>query len=67
MTNMNYIVTPTTVAHLVDAYLDQDDERFRLWIDFYAKACESAGNIKGAELIRRRMAGIRQAPIVVLD
>ena len=67
MTNMNYIVTPTTVACLVDAYLDQDDERFRLWIDFIVKACENAGNIRAAEKIRRRLAGIRQASTVVLD
>lgn len=62
------VIGPTTIAKLIEAHIDDDDEKFFSYANFIADAYEEQGEDNAAKIIRKRISGeYKTAPVVVLD
>ncbi len=62
------VIGPTTIAKLIEAHIDNDDEKFFSYANFIADAYEEQGKDNAAKIIRNRISGeYKTAPRVVLD
>lgn len=62
------VIGATTIAKLIEAHLDGDDDKFFAYANFIAEAYEEQGEENKAKIIRKRISGeYKTEPIVVLD
>lgn len=65
---MSKIISAVTIANLIEAHMDKDEQRFLNWANYIADAYEENGETSKAKLIRRRISGeYKNSPVAVLD
>lgn len=61
------IVNAVTIGKLIEAHVDGDENKFKSYANFIADSYEENGDIRGAEIIRKRLNGLKGEDIVTLD
>lgn len=61
-------INVVTIGKLIEAHRDGDEQKFKAYVDFIAKAYEEHGNDRAANIIRSNYTGdYREQGKVVLD
>lgn len=61
-------INVVTIGKLIEAHRDGDEQKFKTYVDFIAKAYEEQGNDRAANIIRSNYTGdYREQGKVVLD
>lgn len=61
-------INAVSIAHMIEAHLDGDNEKFFAYANFIADAFEEAGEERSAKIIRSRLDGsYKSVPVVALD
>lgn len=62
------VVGVVTLGKLIEAHRDGDEQKFKTYVEFIAKAYEQQGNDRGARIIRNSYAGSnKESSKVILD
>lgn len=62
------VISATTIAKLIEAHMEKDEEKFLSYANFIADAYEEQGEERKARIIRMRLDGsYKERPGVVLD
>lgn len=62
------VINAVSIAHMIEAHIEKDEEKFIEYASFIADAFEEAGELRSAKIIRSRLDGsYKNQPPVVLD
>jgi len=62
------VINAVSIAQMIEAHIEGDNDRFVAYANFVADAFEEAGEERSARIIRSRLDGsYKRDPVVVLD
>lgn len=65
---MSKTISAVTIGKLIEAHMDGDNDKFLAYANFIADSYEEKGEIRSAEIIRKRISGeYKKESKIVLD
>lgn len=61
------VANAVSIANLIKAHKEKDEEKFYIWANFIADAYEDAGDSLSAKIIRYRIDGLKSKSKCCLD